>query len=227
MTNNKHTGVLIMINSQVFFRKLLLMSVGVALMMVLVSSAKAESRVTRSHTYDLQSIEAVDFSNSVGRIEFVAVDGKEMRITLDIEARERGFFRRQPDVADMDLEARERGDTLFLSFDEENVSAEWLVELPAVSHTSVQMGVGELRLEIGATALDVELGVGDVTIQAPENTVGRIDLNVGVGDARVRGAEILDSKSAFISKSVRAEGKGANAIDVDLGVGDVSVRLDE
>ena len=44
-----------------------------------------------------------------------------------------------------------------LSFDEEHVSAEWLVEMPAVDRATIAMGVGELRLEIGETALDVDL----------------------------------------------------------------------
>jgi len=52
-----------------------------------------------------------------------------------------------------------------------------------------------------------------------------VDLNVGVGDARIRGGDLVDSKSAFISKRMHAEGKGQHDIEVDVGVGDVSVRL--
>lgn len=215
-----------MINGSIFLKKLLLMSAGVTLMMVLVTTARAENEVTRKHTFDLEGIEEVEFSNSVGRIEIVPVDGSEMRITLDIEAKERGFFRRSVDVDDMDLEVRERRDSLYLSFDEEHVSAEWVVEMPNVDYTSVSMGVGEVRLELVNTELSVELGVGDVNIEAPARNVGRISLSVGVGDASVRGADIINSESAFISKRIRAEGQGGKAIDVDLGVGDVSVRLD-
>ena len=214
-----------MTNNSIFLKKLILMTVGVALMMVLVTAAKADDEVTRRHTFDLQNVEEVEFSNSVGSIEIIPVEGTEMRITLDIESKERGFFRRRVDVDDMDLEIRERGDTLFLVFDEEHVNAQWLVEMPAVNRTSVEMGVGELRLEIGTTELDVQLGVGDVNITAPENAVGRINLDVGVGDAEVRGGEIIRKESAFISRSIRAQGKGSNDMDVNLGVGDIRVRL--
>ena len=79
--------------------------------------------------------------------------------------------------------------------------------------------------EIGATELEVELGVGDVNVEAPEDSVGRVDLNVGVGDARLRGGEVLDNDSVFISKSIRKKGNGAHDIEVDLGVGDADVRL--
>ena len=214
-----------MINSQVFLKKLFLMSFGVALMMVLVDTARADEQVTRRHTFELDDIDTVVFSNSIGRFEIVPSDSKEMRITVDIEAKEHGFFRRSVDVDDMDIKVRERGDTLYLSFDEDHVSAEWLVEMPVVARTSVEMGVGEVRLEIGATELDVELGVGDIDVYAPENAIGRINLDVGVGDAKVRGGEVIRKESAFISQSIRAEGKGSNRMNVDVGVGDISVRL--
>ena len=87
------------------------------------------------------------------------------------------------------------------------------------------MGVGEVRVEIDATDLNVELGVGEVNIEAPLASVGRVNLNVGVGDADIRGGEIIDSDSAFISRRIRAEGNGTYPLEVDLGVGDINVRL--
>lgn len=217
-----------MVNGQEFIRKLMLMSIGVILMTALVTSAKADDQVIRTHSFDLQGVTELEFSNSVGRFEIVPVDGDEMRIVLDIEGERGGFFRRKVDVTDMDLDVKERGDTLFLSFDEKDTKAEWLVEMPrrtSIDRTSIQMGVGEVRAEVGTTDLNVELGVGEVNIEAPLASVGRVNLNVGVGDASIRGGEIINSESAFISKRIRAEGKGAYPLEVDLGVGDVSVRL--
>ena len=80
-----------MINSQIFLKKLCLMSFGVALMMVLVDTARADEQVTRRHTFELDDIDTVVFSNNVGRFEIVPTDNQEMRITVDIEASERGF----------------------------------------------------------------------------------------------------------------------------------------
>lgn len=215
-----------MLNDQLFFKKLLLMSAGVVMMMILVTAAKADDQVTRRHTFDLGRIDAVAFSNSVGKIEVVPASGDEMRVTVEIEAKEHGFFRRRVDVDDMDIEIRERGDTLYLSFDAEHVSAEWLVEMPTVGRATVEMGVGELRLDVGETELDVTLGVGDVNIRAPESAVGRINLDVGVGDASLRGGEVIRKERAFISRSIRGEGNGSRDMRVDLGVGDVSVNLE-
>ena len=214
-----------MIKSQLFIKKIMLMCVGVFLMTILVTSAHAEDRVVRNHSITLDDIQEMEISNSVGRIDLVQTEVDQIRVVLEIEGKKKGFFRRSVDVEDMDLEIKQRGGTLFLSFDEKNTNAEWTVEMPSVERTIIQMGVGEIVLDISDTDLDVELGVGDVNINAQEQRVGRINLNVGVGDARIRGGEVLDSESAFISKSIRAQGSGDKDLEVDLGVGDVSIRL--
>ena len=218
-----------MVNGQVFIKKLMLMSVGVLLMTVLVTSAKADDQVIRTHNFDLDDIDEIEFSNSVGRFEIIHVDGDDMRIVLDIESERGGFFRRRVDVDNMDLDVRERGNTLFLSFEEKNTKAEWIIEMPRskpLTKTSIEMGVGEVRIEIGATDLEIDLGVGEVIVEAPEASVGRINLNVGVGEANIRGGEILDRDSVFISQSVRAQGNGNFPLEVDLGVGEINIRLE-
>ena len=215
-----------MLDSEVFIRKLVLMSFGVGLMTLLVTSVKADDQVTRYHTFDLDQVEEVEFSNNVGRIEITPVNGNEMRIVMDIESNRHGLFRRQVNVDNMDLEVKERDDTLFLSFEEKGAKAEWVIEMPAVARTNIEMGVGELKLEVGATNLDIELGVGEVSVIAPEDSVGRINLNVGVGEADIRGGEILDRDSVFISQSVRAQGNGDHPQEIDLGVGDINLRLE-
>ena len=218
-----------MSNGEVFIKKLVLMSVGVMMMTMLVTTARADDEVTRSHDFDLDGIEEVEFRSTVGSFEIIPTRGDELRVVLEIEGNKRGFFRRSTDVSDMDLESRERGDTLILEFEEENANANWIVEMPrtsSVERTSIQMGVGEVNVEIGGTELEVELGVGDVDINAPEDSVGRINLNVGVGDASMRGGEVIDHDAMFISQSIEGEGNGTFDMEVDVGVGDISVRLD-
>jgi len=122
----------------------------------------------------------------------------------------------------MDVSVRERGNALYLAFDEKHATAEWLIEMPAVAYTTINMGVGELDIDIGATELDIDLGVGDVNIHASERSVGRIKLDVAVGEAGVRGGEIIEHDTAFISQSIRAEGKGRH--DINVGVGEAGVR---
>lgn len=216
-----------MANNTVFIKKILFMSIGVLLMTALVTTAKADDSVTRTHRFDLKGVSEVEIRNGVGRVEIIPATGDEMSVILDIEANRHGhFFRPRRDVSGLDLESRERGDTLILEFEEHDVSADWVVEMPRVDRTDIDVGVGEVRLEIENTELDLRVGVGEVRVEAPVASVGKVRLNTGVGDASLRGGEVLDDRSSFISKHVRGEGEGDLSLDVEVGVGDISVRLD-
>jgi len=214
-----------MSRNELVMKKLTLMGIGVFLMTAIVTTAHADNTSSVHHDIALEGIAVVEISNSVGSIHVLPSRDGDLHIDVELEGKRKGFFRRKVNVEDIDLEIRERGDTIFLSFEEDNTNASWFMEIPDVEHTIVQLGVGEITMEINNTDVDVEMVVGDVSIRAPGNTVGRINLNVGVGDASVDGADIITNKSAFISRSIRADGHGSNDMEINLGVGDVDIRL--
>lgn len=197
-----------------------------ATMFTVTSVYSAEDQVTRNHSFNLADIREIEINGSVGEMEIVLVDGEELRLVLEIEGQDGGWFRRARDVSEVDLESEVRGDRLVLRMDEDDTRTEWTIQLPAVAFTRVKLGVGEIRAEIGATDLDVEVGVGAVGIQAPLASTGRIDLSAGVGEASVSGAREIDSDRAFVSQNVHARGEGELPVEVSVGVGEVSVDLD-
>ena len=52
-------------------------------------------------------------------------------------------------------------------------------------------------------------------------------MSAGVGDARLRGAEVEHNDRAFVSHSVNGRGAGSHDLEVEVGVGDLDVRLKE
>ena len=60
----------------------------------------------------------------------------------------------------------------------------------------------------------------------PESSTGDVDIAVGVGDARLRGAEDVDHKGAFVSQDISGRGAGALDARIDVGVGEVSLALE-
>ena len=91
---------------------------------------------------------------------------------------------------------------------------------------AVGLLVGVVTLgAVGVSTIGSAADVDPIASAWERAAASGINLNVGVGDARIRGGEVLDSESAFISKSIRAQGSGDKDLEVDLGVGDVSIRL--
>lgn len=196
-----------------------------ATMFAVTSVYSAEAQVSRSHRFDLGGISEIEIVGNVGEMTIVLVEGSELRLVLDIQGQDGGWFRRAKDVSGVDLESRVRDDRLLLRLDEDDTRTQWTIELPAVAATRIQLGVGEIHAAIGATDLDVELGVGSVNIEAPLSAAGRIDLSSGVGEVRVRGTRDVDSQRAFVSQNLEARGEGEHAIQARVGVGEAVVEL--
>ena len=187
-------------------------------------NAYAADRVNRVHTFELDDFDEVEINNSVASIDLRLVEGNELRVEVDIEGQER-FLRRDVDVDDVDVDVRMRGDKLILTINDEDVKADWYIEMPAVSDIEIDMGVGKINVEIGASNLEIDLGVGEIDIDAPLATVGEIEISAGVGDTTIRGISSVDESRVMISSESEAYGDGELSIDAEVGVGDITVRL--
>ncbi|MGV3593361.1 MAG: hypothetical protein ACO1PZ_16885 [Gammaproteobacteria bacterium] len=182
--------------------------------------------VLREYTIPLADIDEIEIHAGAGSLEIMPLDANEVRILLEIESQQHGFFKRKRDVSDIELESDVRGRRLVLRQTEEGTNTEWTVRMPAVARTTIEMGVGDIEAELGETELDLHLGVGDVDVTLPAASTGDIDIEVGVGDARLRGAQDLEQERAFVSQDVQARGDGNLDARIELGVGDVTLELE-
>ena len=186
----------------------------------------AGDKVLRVHSFDLSDFEEIEINSSVGSIDLRLVGGNEMRVEVDIEAEDR-FFRRGVNVDDIDIDVRMRGDKLILSIVEDHIKTDWYIELPAVTYIDIDMGVGEIDLEIGESNLDINLGVGEIDIVAPLASAGEIEISAGVGDTTILGTPMFRSSRMVVASESEGSGEGDLSIEAEVGVGDVSVRLIE
>ena len=190
------------------------------------ASNDAADFVLREYTIPLTDIDEIQIHAGAGKMEILPLDANEVRIVLEIESEKDGWFDRKRDVSDVELESDVRGRRLVLRQTEEGTNTEWTVQMPALARTSIEMGVGEIDADLGTTELDVELGVGDVDITLPEASTGDIDIAVGVGDARLRGADDVDHEHAFVSQDISGRGQGSLDARIDVGVGEVTLTLE-
>ncbi len=189
-------------------------------------AADDEDFVVREYTFPLTDIEEVELHASVGSMRIVPIEGNEIRLVLEIESNDHGWFDRKRDVSDVELESDVRGSRLVLRQTEDDTNTEWTVQLPAVARTSIEMGVGDIDAELAATELDLDLGVGEVDVSLPEASTGEVDISVGVGDASLRGADDVDREESFVSQEIQGDGAGTLDARIDVGVGEVTVTLE-
>lgn len=195
------------------------------LMLAAASQALADNDVIREHQFDLRAIDTLEIHASVGSIDIVPASGDQLEVILRIEGKKDGWFGGARDVSDIDLEPRERNGRLTLEQTAENTETHWLIRLPVVATTKLSLGVGAIKGDLPATAVEVHVGVGEVDIDYPGPAAGEMRLKVGVGDAGIQGDADIHTRRAFVSQNISASGRGIQDIDIDVGVGNIALQL--
>jgi len=126
-----------------------------------------------------------------------------------------------------------------------DVSEDWVVELPAADQVGAQLNIGKLdvsdmtggisgKLNIGKANLDVPKGpldvsvnIGKITAQAGTAMYGKVYLAADVGDTKmkVNGLTVGDRQHQGTGSQMHYQGKGTDAINLTVNTGKVSLSL--
>lgn len=188
----------------------------------------ATNTVTRTLDVSLESVQTLNIDGGVGTMDIVPVAGTTLRIEVEIEGNRTGLLRRKRDVTDIELAQHLDNGELKIELTEDDfddLEVHWTIQMPAVAATSLNLAVGQLIARVGATALDVNVGVGQASVTASRIDAGHIEASAGVGSATLHGANRSDSQRAFVSENADGFGEGAFDIKVNVGVGEASVFL--
>lgn len=100
------------------------------------------------------------------------------------------------------------------------------VTMPRDLPLSGEFGVGELDVRGLVAGASLELGVGEMSLELPADSVRQTELEVGVGEASLHvGGRRIEGKG-FIGRALDwTSGRGRHAVDAEVGVGEIEVRL--
>lgn len=200
---------------------------GLALSTALFGTAASAGEASRSFEKDFaaEDIKTVRLDGGVGEIRVTASGDGRIHVKVKVETGDKSWFSDDADLDEVELKADEDGDELNLSVDGEDIGEDWELAVPAGIALDLDHGVGEIRVEGVSGDIDVDLGVGELDIEIEEKRVARIALDVGVGDADIRGGKSHSRSSMPIAQELRYEGEGEQDVRADLGVGDATLSL--
>jgi len=99
--------------------------------------------------------------------------------------------------------------------------------VPRGKALEVNFTAGELTVRGIEGDLNVDAGVGDVTVILHERDVRSVRVGVGIGEANLSVAGRRIEGSGWLGQKVRwGDGDGAARVAVTLGIGDLAVKLD-
>lgn len=188
--------------------------------------------ITASHPLEPGQAVHVDFHS--GDLEIEAGGGKKVEIALEIEC---DWSRSDCEelLDDVDVVWRSSKRRLYLEVEglttwrRARVEIRASIKLPASAPLSVEMTAGRLEIDGPTDDLRVDMGAGEVRVWMLESSVEGVVIDVGVGEAKLRGAsDFLSGRRKMLvgSEIYWDDGPGKARVDVDLGVGDATVWLD-
>lgn len=203
--------------------------------LALASGAFAGDREVEGRAL-LEAEQEVRIDFPVGDLEIEGVDGDEFTITVS------GRCKRHTDRCDEQLEEirvdiRERRGGLWVEVAPHSKWGWWdkleleaRVRHPADRPLVVDMGVGRLEVRGTASDLELDLGVGEASVDLEVGFVHSVYVDAGIGDTELLVPDgWVDCERSFLigSEARWRDGPGEARIQVEVGVGEVSVRLDD
>lgn len=185
----------------------------------------ANNEASVNHEISLADINHVVLNNSVGSIYVSEGEDDYMQLRVEFEGKRSGMLRRVKDVSDVDVTIQERRGVLTVSFGEKNVEATWYVTMPSVAKLNVDLGVGMADISVSATAVALDVGVGDGKVTGKLEYAGALKADVGVGAATIHGGQDVRTNRAIVAETTRGRGNGEYPISVSVGVADAGIRL--
>jgi hypothetical protein len=188
------------------------------------SSVYAATSKHISHRIDASTLESVEILIPVVQMEIEVYDGDDVELEIDIHSQRRMWVFGRRNVDDIELEIDRDGNDLTLGINEKNLEQTWRVKIPRNLALNMNIGVGEVKLYKFANDLDVDLGVGEVSVLVDDLEYRSINLSVGVGETTIRGFEhSARSNRDLVSDSTHYNGSGEHRMDIEVGVGEARV----
>lgn len=177
-------------------------------------------------------VERVELEFPVGQLIVAGHQGRELVVKVDLACEAAKSRSCHEAAREVRLVGRIADERLRVELDDwPRVGARGLqayarVHVPRHLPLHCELGVGELKVSGMEGDVAIDLGVGEVHVSMPEHAVGRVELDVGVGEADLSTAGGRQSGKGWVAKELHwRKGKGDSTVRVDCGVGEIKVAL--
>lgn len=195
--------------------------------LVTVSTAAfsaTENERTLNNSYMVSSDTEIHLDATVGTVELSVTDGDAVEVELRVESDDNSWFSSGGELEKVLIKGERDGNRLEISATpNDDMSQHWIVSVPKTRWLSVNLGVGEIEGELPFTDVDVDLGVGDISLNLANGEYKRVEASVGVGDTSLRNFENTQESRMIVTSESSYRGNGAVSVQVEVGVGDVTL----
>jgi hypothetical protein len=208
--------------------------IALALFVTLASPALADSYLqAEPKTFEVEGAQRIRIEFPIGSFRLEGDDGSTVRIQVRVDCKNHDYEDCKDAARRIRIDHSVTGDKFRLEFSGvhrewagQHVTVEAHVLVPRALAAELNMGVGKVEVTGMQRDLDLELGVGDMSVKVREADFRDVEAEAGVGDAEIDTRQGRVRERGFIGHSARwNDGKGASLIRVHVGVGQATVDL--
>jgi hypothetical protein len=230
---------LLMATAGVVFAALLL------LLALTATPARAETTRTLNGEYPINGARRLELGIPFGEIRVEGTDEARVRIRIKGTCEDDDC---EKVLDNLRLESSNHGGTLKVHLEGTTLQKTWnakggnddgdddegddshleiVVQVPRSLQVNLNMGAGEVNVAGLRRDLSIDLGAGEVTVRMLERHVGKVDVNMAIGETTIHQGGRTREYTRVLGGPVRwREGKGDAGIDVNIGAGEVDVTLE-
>lgn len=197
------------------------------LALTLVASLSCISTIAQAKQLNAEfpasDLSRLEIQNGVGEVRIEQSNDANISVEIDVKAAKKWFFNRAK-VEEAELQSNINNGRLTLTVPTDDTEQQWLVKIPKGMALDLELGVGEIDVQAEASDIDAEIGVGSFKADVELAQYGSVDMSAGVGDVRLKTKAPVDASRHLVGGDLQYQGAGQAKINVEIGVGDAVVR---
>lgn len=184
------------------------------------ASATAKQLSAQFPASDLTKLE---IQNGVGELKIEHSNDATISVEVNVKPAKKWLFK-EADTDSATLKSSVNAGRLTVSVPMDDTEQEWLVKIPKGMALDLQLGVGEIDIQADPADISAEIGVGSFEAEVLLSNYNDVEMSAGVGEVSVKTNAKVEEDRHLVGGDIHFHGKGSANISVEVGVGDAVVR---
>lgn len=165
----------------------------------------------------------LEIQNGVGEVKIEQSNEATITVEVQVKPAKKWLFK-EADTNSAKLESSIKAGRLIVSVPMDDTEQEWLVKIPKGMALDLQLGVGEIDIQAENADISAAIGVGSFEADVLLSNYKDVEMSAGVGEVSVKTSEKVKEDRHLVGGDVHFRGNGSADISVEVGVGEAVVR---
>jgi|GEM_PF-4326372 len=214
-------------------RQLFFAPFAVAILSVFTVSAWAYDGRTVDQEISTDGARSVQIKQRIGDLAIRGGGGDSVRIEVQVRCAGTGTPDCRHAAAKVRIDWGRKGSRLEVRiigtsrFSSRHIRINTTVKMPDTLPLETDTAIGNVTISDLKSDIEVDIGEGDAELTLKKKVVRRVNLDVGVGDARiVLGGTQIDDSGKVLDAVDWSNPEGKTLVEVDVAIGDAVVKLE-